>query len=217
VGSPLLPGERGGYLSADRWLVLRIDARGAEERIVAASELRILGPHNVANALAAAIVARLRDAAPAAIADGLRSFQALAHRMEPITERDGVLWINDSKATNIASTRVALRSLDRPTVLLLGGRHKGEAYTGMEPELGGVKSIVAFGEAAELIERDLGPLARVERVHGSFEEAVARAAALASAGDALLLSPACSSFDMFSNFEERGERFRRLAQEGGLT
>jgi UDP-N-acetylmuramoylalanine--D-glutamate ligase len=216
VASPLAAGRRGAYLSDDRWLVLRLEDEGGEERIVAAGELAILGPHNIANALAASLVARLRGAAPGDIAEGLRSFQALAHRLEPVVERDGVLWINDSKATNIASTRVALRSLDRPVILLLGGRHKGEPYTGMAPELSRVKSVVAFGEAAELIERDLAPLAAVERVDGSFDEVVRHAAGMAQPGDAVLLSPACSSFDMFSNFEERGERFRSLVQEGAL-
>jgi UDP-N-acetylmuramoylalanine--D-glutamate ligase len=208
--------ERGAFLSPDGWLVLRL-AEGSEERLLPATELRIMGPHNIANSLAAAIAARLCDAPAAAIADGLRSFTALAHRMEPVAERDGVLWINDSKATNIASTRVALRSMNRPTILLLGGRHKGEPYTNLAPELKGrVRCVVSYGEAAEKIGQDLAGHAAVERVDGPFDEVVRHAARLARSGDAVLLSPACSSFDMFSNFEERGERFRQLVQAGEL-
>jgi UDP-N-acetylmuramoylalanine--D-glutamate ligase len=207
--------ERGGYLTRDGWLVLRLE--GAEERLVRTSELRIMGPHNAANSLAAAIAARLCGAPAEAIAQGLRTFNALPHRMEPVMERDGVLWINDSKATNIASTRVALRSLDRPTILLLGGRHKGEPYTNLVPDLTGrVRCVVSYGEAAELIARDLSAHTDVQHVDGSFDEVVRRAARLARTGDAVLLSPACSSYDMFSNFEERGEKFRQLVQSGGL-
>ncbi|MBW3627661.1 MAG: UDP-N-acetylmuramoyl-L-alanine--D-glutamate ligase [Gemmatimonadetes bacterium] len=210
--------ELGGYLAEDGWLVLRLGESASEERLLPSRELRILGPHNVANSLAAAIAARLCGAEPEAIAKGLRTFNALAHRMEPVIERNGVLWINDSKATNIASTRVALRSLDRPTILLLGGRHKGEPYTGLLPELRGrVRCVVSYGEAADLIDQDLAAHAEVQRVDGPFDEVVRRAAALATSGDAVLLSPACSSFDMFSNFEERGERFRQLAQAEDLT
>jgi UDP-N-acetylmuramoylalanine--D-glutamate ligase len=204
-------GERGGYLSADGWLTLRM-GEGPEERVLPASELQILGLHNLANALAAALAARLVGAEVPAIAEGLRSFGALPHRMEPVTERGGVLWINDSKATNVASACMALRSLTRPAVLLLGGRHKGEPYLELLPELQArVRTVLAFGEAAELIERELGGRVPLERVSGSFEEVVGRARALARPGDAVLLAPACSSYDMFRDYEERGDRFRELA------
>lgn len=209
VDSPPPTGERGGYLAEDGWLTLRLG--GAEERVIEAGEMRLLGRHNVANALAAAIAARLYGAPADAIAVGLRTFGALEHRMEPVAERDAVLWINDSKATNIASTRVALRSLRRPTVLLLGGRHKGEPYAALLPDLDGrVRSVIAFGEAADLIVQDLGTHLPVERVDGALDAVVRRAAQLAHPGDAVLLSPACSSYDMFRNYEERGRRFRDL-------
>jgi len=209
VASAPPAGERGGYLSADGWLVLRLDD-GRDERVLAAGELRILGPHNIANALAAAIAARLAGASVAAIARGLRSFEAPPHRLQPVAEVDGVLWINDSKATNIASTQVAVRGMTRPTVLLLGGRHKGEPYTELLPDLGRVRAILAFGEAGEIIVNDLRGKAPVERVTGSFEDVVRRAREIARPGDAVLLSPACSSFDMFRNYEERGQRFVEL-------
>jgi UDP-N-acetylmuramoylalanine--D-glutamate ligase len=213
IASPLAETERGGFLSDDGWLVLRLD--GGEERLLPAGELRILGPHNVANALAAALVARLHGAGVAAIAEGLRTFRALDHRMEPVAESGGVLWINDSKATNIASTKVAVRGVDRPIVLLLGGRHKGEPYTELLPDMEGrVRCVVAFGEAGERVEADLRGRTPVERVEGSFEAVVERARELAEPGDAVLLSPACSSYDMFANYEERGTRFRELAGAG---
>jgi UDP-N-acetylmuramoylalanine--D-glutamate ligase len=102
--------------------------------------------------------------------------------------------------------------MTRPTVLLLGGRHKGEPYTGLAPDLAGrVRAIVAYGEAGPQIEGELGGVFPVFRENGTFEAVVARARGLAQSGDAVLLSPACSSFDMFANYEERGRRFAELA------
>ncbi len=175
-------------------------------------DLHLLGDHNVANALAAVLAARATGAAPDRLAAALRTFRALPHRLEPVREVGGVLWINDSKATNVASTRVALAAMDRPFVLLLGGRHKGEPYTGLAPLLAGrCRGIVAYGEAGSLVERDLTGTAPLER-GGSFDDVVGRAARRARPGDAVLLSPACSSYDMFHNYEERGARFRALAE-----
>ena len=206
-------GERGGWVDEEGRLVVRVDQEALA--LIHARELQILGEHNRANALAAALAAALAGADADALREGLRSFRALEHRLEPVVERDGVLWINDSKATNIASTRVALRSMDRPTVLLLGGRHKGEPYTMLEPELSEhVKAVIAYGEAGPIVAADLAGRVRVEHVTGTFEEAVARAAEVATAGDAVLLSPACASFDMFRDYEERGRRFKELALAG---
>jgi UDP-N-acetylmuramoylalanine--D-glutamate ligase len=212
VETPLTDDERGGYLSEDGWLTLRLERD--EERLLPVDALRILGAHNVANALAAALAARLAGADAASVAAALRTFDAPEHRLQRVAEGGGVVWVNDSKATNIASTRVALRSMDRPTVLLLGGRHKGEPYTELLADLAGrVRVVVAFGEAAAEIERDLAGHLPVERVDGGFEAVVHRAAALARPGEAVLLSPACSSYDMFDNYEERGRRFAELARE----
>ena len=211
VASPLTPGELGGWLAADGVLTVRLET-GPDQALVHRDELAILGEHNVANALAASLAALLSGAELEPAREGLRTFQAPPHRLEPVVERDGVLWINDSKATNIASTRVALRSVRRPTVLLLGGRHKGEPYSLLLPELRGrVRRVIAFGEAGEIVERDLAAELSVERVQGSFEDAVRTAARAAEPGDVVLLSPACSSFDMFSDYEERGRRFVELA------
>jgi UDP-N-acetylmuramoylalanine--D-glutamate ligase len=192
------------------------------EEIIRRDELPLLGDHNVANALAAALAVTVAEEGRATpetrrrIADGLRTFHALKHRLEPVGTFGGIEWINDSKATNVSSTLVAVEGMTRPYVLLLGGRHKGEPYTALaEPFRRRGKRVLAYGEAAEIIERDLSPLVPVERLGSSFEEVVDRARAIARPGDAVLLSPACSSYDMFKNYEERGAEFGRLAARGG--
>ena len=175
-------------------------------------ELPLLGDHNVANALAAALVADQAGADLAKIAQGLRTFRAIPHRVEPVREVAGVLWINDSKSTNITSTEVAVAALDRPFVLLLGGRHKGEPYDRLaEPLRARCRAVVAYGEAGPLVVKDLGGRMTVVPA-GDFAEVLATARRLARPGDAVLLSPACSSYDMFKNYEERGERFRAAVE-----
>jgi UDP-N-acetylmuramoylalanine--D-glutamate ligase len=124
------------------------------------------------------------------------------------------LWINDSKSTNVASTLVALHGMSRPTILLLGGKHKGEPYTGLVPELKRiVKKVIAYGEAASLIARDLASAVRVEQGGSDFADIIERARNSAAPGDAVLLSPACSSFDMFDNYEQRGAGFKQLVRQ----
>src|SRR5688500_17367241 len=209
VNTYLTPQEEGGWVDAAGDLRLRIAQ--TETRLLHYSELRVLGEHNRANALAAAVAAVSAGAEPGSVAAGLRTFGGLEHRLEVIGELGGALWINDSKATNLGSTLVALRSVGRPLVLLLGGRHKGEPYTALAEALRGrVHRVLAYGEAAPLIEADLAAHVPVERIRGSFDDVVRRAAVLARPGDAVLLSPACASFDMFRNYEERGQRFKEL-------
>lgn len=198
---------------ADGWF----DRAGARlmldaEVVLRRSELPLLGDHNVANALAAALVARRAGCTLERIAAGLRTFRAIPHRVEPVREVDGVLWINDSKSTNITSTEVAIASLDRPFVLLLGGRHKGEPYTRLAgPLQGRCRAVVAYGEAGPIVFRDLGGAVPVVPA-GDFDDVLATARRLAQRGDVVLLSPACSSYDMFRNYEERGERFRAVVE-----
>jgi UDP-N-acetylmuramoylalanine--D-glutamate ligase len=175
-------------------------------------QLPLLGDHNVANALAASLVAARLKVPPKNIAEGLRSFRAIPHRVEPIREVNGVLWINDSKSTNITSTEVAIAAQERPFVLLLGGRHKGEPYTRLAERLRGrCRAVVAYGEAKPLIMRDLAGQVEVVPAE-SFPSVVTAARELARPGDAVLLSPACSSYDMFRNYEERGARFRAAVE-----
>jgi UDP-N-acetylmuramoylalanine--D-glutamate ligase len=180
--------------------------------LIPRNEFALLGDHNAANALAAALAVQATGGKVPAIAAGLRSFRALAHRMEPVREVDGVLWINDSKATNVASTQVALDALDRPYVLLLGGRHKGEPYTALAAHMRDrCKAVIAYGEAADLVQRDLRDTVKVVRA-ASFDEVLRRARSLTKPGDAVLLSPACSSYDMFRNYEDRGAQFRAAVE-----
>nr|MBA3660017.1 UDP-N-acetylmuramoyl-L-alanine--D-glutamate ligase [Gemmatimonadales bacterium] len=174
--------------------------------------LPLLGDHNVANALAAALAVREAGLPNGVVAAGLRTFRAIPHRMEPVRDVGGVLWVNDSKSTNVASTAVAVAALDRPFVLLLGGRHKGEPYTGLAEALRACcRGIVAYGEAGDLVQRDLGGALTVERA-ADFDAVLASARRLAQPGDVVLLSPACSSYDMFANYEERGARFRAAVE-----
>jgi UDP-N-acetylmuramoylalanine--D-glutamate ligase len=187
--------------------------------------LALAGDHNVANVLAALLAVMLADpshrtaAARETLAAAVRTFRALPHRLEPVEDRHDILWLNDSKATNVASSLAALAGMTRPTVVLLGGRHKGEPYTTLVPELRRTaRAVLAYGEAGALIATELEAPLRghvpVEHMgDASFRTVVERARALAHAGDVILLSPACSSYDMFTNYEERGRTFAHLAQE----
>jgi UDP-N-acetylmuramoylalanine--D-glutamate ligase len=188
--------------------------------VVARSTLQLVGDHNVANALGAVLAVMLADPghrtppSVACLARGLGTFAALEHRIEPVGDFGGVSWINDSKSTNVMSTLVALRGMTRPTVLLLGGRHKGEPFTELADEARRtVKRVVAYGEAAPIIARDLDRVVPVTTVAAgtAFDDIVAAARDAAVAGDVVLLSPACSSYDMFANYEQRGAEFKRLA------
>ena len=193
------------------------DRRGARlmlgnSEVLPRAALPLLGDHNVANALAATLVAAELGAPLHRIAAGLQSFRAIPHRVEPVREVDSVLWINDSKSTNITSTEVAVAALERPFVLLLGGRHKGEPYTRLADRLQDrCRAIVAYGEAGPLIVQDLGSKLKVVPA-GTFDEVLVTARKLARPGDAVLLSPACSSYDMFRNYEERGDHFRAAVE-----
>jgi UDP-N-acetylmuramoylalanine--D-glutamate ligase len=198
---------------SDGWYDRPLDRlRIGPEEILPRADLHLFGDHNVANALAAALAVHRTGVALPVIAEGLRTFRALAHRMEPVGEVEGVLYINDSKATNVSSTEVAVAALARPFVLLLGGRHKGEPYSRLAPYLKDrCRAVVAFGEAGPIVAADLEGHAPIEAVSSTdFDAVMARARALARPGDAVLLSPACSSYDMFKNYEQRGARFRDI-------
>ena len=204
--------EPGGWSDDAGRLLIRVDG---EERVLAEpDELGLLGRHNRQNALAAALATFAVAEDMAAVGGGLRNLPALEHRLEPIGEVGGVLWVNDSKATNVASARVAVEAMDRPTVLLLGGRDKGEDYGPLAGSLAGrVRAVVAYGESAERIEAAVGERVRVTRLGSDFEAVVRHAAGEAEPGDAVLLAPACASFDMFADYEERGRRFRELVEQ----
>ena len=173
-------------------------------RLLGVDEIRLRGAHNVQNAMVAAAVALALDADPR---DGLRTFPGVPHRLEEVATRDGVLYVNDSKATNVESTIVALRAFPSGVRLILGGRGKDQDFTplrGLVAER--CASVHLVGEATEELHAALG---RGER-DGDLERAVDHARRLAGPGDVVLLSPACASFDQYEDFEARGEHFRRL-------
>ncbi len=180
--------------------------------VVDRSELQLIGDHNIANALAAMLAVTAAGVEVGDLAHGLRSFRAPAHRLEPVARVHGVDWINDSKATNVAATAVALRAMETPFVLLAGGHPKGESFAPLVPLLTPwCRTVIAYGEAASLLSTTFGNAVPVEIVE-LFDEAVARAAAVATRDGAVLLSPACASFDQFTSFEQRGDRFRSLVE-----
>lgn len=199
--------EGDGATVEDGWLVQRFG--GETERWLAASDLHLVGRHNVMNSLLAGLAAALAGCGPDRIGAGLATFRGLPHRLQPVGEFGDVLWINDSKGTNVAATRVALGAFERPLVVLLGGRHKGEPYTSLLPELEGrARSVIAFGEAAPIIVRELSERVPLQ-VAGGLDEAVRLADELSEPGDVVLFSPACSSYDMFPDYEERGRAFEQ--------
>jgi UDP-N-acetylmuramoylalanine--D-glutamate ligase len=211
-----VPGTRVRFSIRDRAEAWYDRAHGrlmmGKSPVLPRAELPLLGDHNVANALAAVLVASHAGCSPESIAAGLRSFRPIPHRVEPVREVNGVLWINDSKSTNITSTEVAIAALERNFVLLLGGRHKGEPYSRLaEPLRGRCRAVVAYGEAKPLIVQDLAATLKVVPAT-SFDEVLSAASHLAQPGEAVLLSPACSSYDMFRNYEERGDRFRAAVE-----
>ena len=205
-------GFSGAFLK-DGFLTLGIEGE-AEVGVLEADRFPLLGGHNVENALAAMLTAHLAGAGAEAIAKGLESAPALPHRMELVAEGRGVRWVNDSKATNVAAATSAIASLPGPLVVLLGGKDKREDFGPLAPALNeNVKVTIILGEAGERIVAAIGDVGADIIVCDSFEDAVTAAANVARPGDTVLLSPACSSFDMFENYEERGTRFAELAKE----
>jgi UDP-N-acetylmuramoylalanine--D-glutamate ligase len=209
--------DEGAY-AEDGWLWLA--RRGGRERLMPRAELRLPGPHNLANALAALATVLPLDPAPALLRGVLREYAGLEHRLEPAGELQGVRFVNDSKATNGDSLRVALQSFPEPVVLIAGGRDKGQDFRPLAPLVARhVRHLVLIGEGAAAMAR-AWPDVSQERA-GSLADAV-RAAFEAARGSraVVLLSPGCASFDMFRDYEDRGRRFKdevtRLAA-GGVT
>ena len=166
------------------------------------------GPHNADNAGAAIETAAWLGVEPGAIARGLKTYPGLRHRMERIHEKDGLLFVNDSKATNPTATAPALAAFDRIR-WICGGQAKTDNLDECAPYFGHVASAYTIGEAADLFETLLSPHIPVKNC-GKLDVAVREAAADAQAGDTVLLSPACASFDQFKDFEDRGDQFRAL-------
>ena len=192
---------------------IRVRLPGAEELSLAPPALP--GGHNIENAMAAALLALSRGIKPAAVREAFKAFKGVEHRIEETGVVRGMRCVNDSKATNIDSTLVALRAFSdagKRLFLILGGLHKGSAYTPLRPWLEKlVKGVLTIGSAAPKIEEDLAGATAIFPC-GDLETAVRTAFQIGARGDILLLSPACASFDQFKDFEDRGRRFKALAR-----
>ncbi|MFZ5445433.1 MAG: UDP-N-acetylmuramoyl-L-alanine--D-glutamate ligase [Myxococcota bacterium] len=170
------------------------------------------GNHNLQNAMAAALMARLAGIPDAAIQRGLDSFPGLPHRLEFVRERNGVEWINDSKATNVDSSLVAMKALAGNVWLIAGGKGKGAPYQPLvDAAKGKVKGVLTIGKDAPLIAAAFAGTCPVHDC-GTLAQAVAQAAEISTAGDTVLLSPACASYDQFNHFEHRGDVFKSLVR-----
>ena len=193
--------ERSGYLWWD------------EQPLLATADISLPGEHNRANAMAAAAACLARGVPRDAVIAGLRSFPGVAHRLELIRVRDGVAYVNDSKATNVASTIVALRSYPGGVHLIAGGRGKSQDFTPLAPLVGErCAAVYLIGEAAGDLAQALEGAGVALEPAGDLKTALERSAAAARAGETVLLSPACASFDQFQDFEARGDRFRELVR-----
>jgi UDP-N-acetylmuramoylalanine--D-glutamate ligase len=181
------------------------------------SKLKIQGLHNCYNAMAASLAALAAGVECSSIEQSLYSFSPVEHRLEPAGERDGVLWINDSKATNVDSVWYALQSMKRPTVWIAGGTDKGNDYTPLkEFARQKVKALVCMGLDNAKLEREFAGVVPIVESYSSPNEALTAARRLAQSGDAVLLSPACASFDLFKNYEQRGRLFKQWVEENVL-
>jgi UDP-N-acetylmuramoylalanine--D-glutamate ligase len=193
--------HRAGYLWWDERPILPVD------------EVALPGAHNVRNALATAAVCLARGVDPEAVAAGLRTFAGVRHRLERIAVQEGVAWINDSKATNVASTIVALEAFTAPIHLIAGGRGKQQDFTPLAPLVAEhCRAVYLVGEAAGDLAGALGRTGVALHQEGDLEHAAASARTAARPGEIVLLSPACASYDQYHDFEARGDHFRALVE-----
>jgi|WetSurMetagenome_2_1015567.scaffolds.fasta_scaffold45499_2 UDP-N-acetylmuramoylalanine--D-glutamate ligase len=204
------PVEEGAFVEREHLMTV---LEGRVTEVLPVREISIPGLHNLYNAMAAVLAVKARGIATASARASLRNFRGVEHRLEFVREMRGVRFVNDSKATNVDSVWYALQSFDRPLVLLLGGRDKGNDYRRLTDLVRRhVHAIVAIGESAEKVEqafRETVPVRRAETMPLAIQAAVA----LARPGDTVLLSPACASFDWFQNYEHRGRVFKQLVMD----
>jgi UDP-N-acetylmuramoylalanine--D-glutamate ligase len=189
------------------------ELRWRGEPLLPASEVRLRGAHNLENAMAAAAAALAGGVPADEVRRGLRTFAGVPHRLEEVAERDGVLYVNDSKATNVDAARVGIEAFEPGTVhAILGGSLKGSGFVGLRDALASrAKAAYLIGDAAERLEADLHGSTPLTR-SGDLATALSQARAAAEPGDTILLSPATASYDQYDNFERRGEHFRELAR-----
>jgi UDP-N-acetylmuramoylalanine--D-glutamate ligase len=201
--------EAGTFLDGDR---IMSTVTGRPEEVCRRSEMRLIGLHNVDNVMAASTYALLCGCPIDAIKRVLRSFPGLEHALELVRERRGVRYVNDSKGTNVDATLKALEGIEQPILLIAGGRDKGGDFSRLDKVIRErVKRLILIGEAAARIQAAVGSFDRLHHA-ASLRQAVESAAAEAQPGDVVLLSPACASFDMFADYQDRGRQFKSLVQ-----
>ncbi len=206
------PVSQGAWVEEGR-VVYRARESAPVEEVLPLSEIPLKGAHNVENVLAAVVAARLAGVPAEAIRSAIRKFQAVEHRLEYVATRRGVEFYNDSKATNVDATAKAVAAFPSGIHLILGGKDKGFPYTALAPLLRERASAVyTIGAAAAKIEQQLRGVVPIEACV-TLEKAVAAAVAAARPGQVVLLAPACSSFDQFENYEQRGRAFKQLVME----
>lgn len=204
--------NEGGYIVTSEIGKQKLVIKNNDEEIslIEIEEMRIKGFHNIYNSLAAALAANVMGIHAETISHTLKQFKGVEHRLEFVRELNGVKYINDSKATNVDSVWYALNAVNEPIILLLGGRDKGNDYSKLAELIRKkVKAIVAIGESAAKVNNELSGFKTVQ-IASSMDEAVKTASKLAAAGEVVLLSPACASFDWFDNYEHRGKVFKEL-------
>ena len=201
--------KEGVFLRRGR-IVCRL--QDTEQEILAAAEVRLKGSHNLENALAAVAAGRLMGAEPQAIAETLRRFRGVEHRLEHCARHQGVDYYNDSKATNPDSALKAVEAFDSPLIVIMGGFDKGAGFDSLRPSLARhAKQVILIGATAARMQSDLSGAAPLLQA-GDLETALHAARDMASSGDTILLAPACASFDQFEDYEHRGREFKRLVQ-----
>jgi UDP-N-acetylmuramoylalanine--D-glutamate ligase len=201
--------EQGAFLRNGE-IIIRINEQ--EERLMRPEEISIRGRHNLYNSLAAAVASRVMEIRSDVIRESLMGFEGVPHRLEFVREINGVKYYNDSKATNVNAVWYALESFDEPMILIAGGRDKGNDYASLKALVKEkVRCVIGLGdESGHKVIEDLGSAAAESSFANTMEEAIRMAHQKAKAGDVVLLSPACASFDMFQNYEDRGDTFKRL-------
>ena len=204
------PVSQGVYLDGNRVMAI-IGSR--KEEVCRREEIRLPGSHNLSNAMAATTIGLLCGCPADAIRHVLQSFTGLEHAIELVRERQGVRFVNDSKGTNVDATIKALESFEEPVLLIAGGRDKGGDFRKLqEPVRRRVKRLILIGEAASRIREALGDVGCVSQA-ATLNDAVVMAASEARSGDVVLLSPACASFDMFADYQDRGRQFKKLVNQ----
>ena len=194
----------GGYLNNDK-----ITVKVEDEFSMKIAELSLVGNHNIANSLAASIASKILKISNESIRNSLMTFQAVEHRLEQVAQIQGVTFINDSKATNVNAAYFALESMNQPTVWIVGGVDKGNDYTEIENLVKRkVKAIVCLGLDNQKIIDFFKDKKDSIYSTSSMEEAVRVSKSLAEEGNTVLLSPCCASFDLFDNYEDRGNQFK---------